>query len=131
VCRLTLGLAAPSLRLFLHYRDAGAVHLNVEDGKRFADDDGQIQLDGFPDLLLLALSDVVSNRFGGALHRFGGHLQSGQDPHLLAALIERNLLTDDRLHAPDAGGELGMLDVQFDIGGELTRMAMRAKIVGA
>ena len=45
-------------------------------------------------------------------------------------MIERRLLTDERLHAANAGRELRVLDIQFDIGGELALLAVRTQIVG-
>jgi hypothetical protein len=46
-------------------------------------------------------------------------------------VIERSVLTYDRLHAAHARREFRVLDVQFDIGGELAGMAVRAQVVGA
>ena len=65
-----------------------------------------------------------------ALHRFGGHLQAGQDFHLLPPVIEGGLLAHQRLHAAHAGREFRVLDVQFDIGGKLAGVAGRAPVVG-
>jgi hypothetical protein len=39
-------------------------------------------------------------------------------------MIERRLLAYDRLHAAHPRRELGVLDVQFNIGGELAGVAM-------
>jgi hypothetical protein len=60
-----------------------------------------------------------------------GHLRTGQYFHLLTPVIERRLLTDDRLHAADSGRELRVLDIQLHIGGKLTRVTVRAQIVRA
>jgi len=38
-------------------------------------------------------------------------------------------LANQRLHAPHTRGNLGILDVQFDIGGELADVTMRAQII--
>ena len=54
VGRLAVGLAFPALRLFLHHRYSGPIHLHIQDGNRLADHHGQIQLDGSLDLPLLA-----------------------------------------------------------------------------
>ena len=93
-------------------------------------DDGQVQLQGLLDLLLLALSDIGSEGFRRTLHRFGGHLQAGQNFHLFAAVIEGGLLAHQRLHAAHPGREFRVLDVQFDIGGKLAGVTVRAPIVG-
>lgn len=55
--RLTVGFAFAACGLFLHYRHSGAVHLHVQNGNRFAHDDGQIELNGFTDFALLAGGD--------------------------------------------------------------------------
>ncbi len=65
-----------------------------------------------------------------ALHRFGGHLQAGQHLHLLAAVIEGRLLADQTPACGAPRRELRILDVQFDIGGELAGMTVRAQVVG-
>jgi hypothetical protein len=57
---------------------------------------------------------------------FGSHLQAGQNFHLFAAMIEGRLLADDRLHAAYPGREFRILDIQFDIGGQLADAAVRA-----
>jgi len=49
----------------------------------------------------------------------------------LAARIEGNLLAHHGLHAAHPGRELGVLDVEFDIGGKLARVAVGAQVVGA
>ena len=41
---------------------------------------------------LLACAISLADGLGRALHRFGGHFQTGQKLHLLAAVIERSLL---------------------------------------
>jgi len=51
------------------------------------------------------------------------HLQTGQDFHLLATIIEGCLLAHQSLHAPRAGRKIGLVDVELDIGGELSLMA--------
>jgi hypothetical protein len=87
-------------------------------------------LDGFVNLPLFLLRDIVPNRLRRALHRFGGHFQSGQDFHLLAAAIEGRSLADHGIHAAHTGREFGFLDVQFDIDWELADMALGAQVVG-
>ena len=130
VGRLAVGLAFASLGLFLHHRHARPIHLHIQNGNRLTDDDGQIQLDGFADFALLACGDVGANRLRRALHRFGGHLQTGQNLHLLATVIEGSLLAHHRLHAAHPGREVRFLDVQFDVGRELAVMTVRAQIPG-
>jgi hypothetical protein len=89
---LTVAFALPTHRLFLPHRNSGSIHLHVPDGNRLAGDNRQIQLQGFPDLFLLALSDIGSDGLGYTLHRFGGHLPTGQELHLGAAVIKGSLL---------------------------------------
>ena len=121
----------PTCRLFLHHRDSGPIHLHIQDGNGFARDDRQIQLQGFLDLFLLTLDDIGSDGFCRALHGFGGHLQAGQNLHLLAAAIERGLLAHQGLHAAHPGRKLRIRDVQFDIHRKLADMASGAQVVGA
>ena len=46
-------------------------------------------------------------------------------------MIEGRLLAHHRLHAAHSRRELRVFDVQFDVGGELAGMAVRAQVVGA
>jgi hypothetical protein len=87
-------------------------------------------LDGALHLLLLALRDVVSDGFCSALHRFRGHIQAGQDLDLFATVIEGNALAHESLHTAHARGELRVLDVQFDIDGELALVTVPAQVIG-
>ena len=97
---------------------------------RLAHDDGQVQLDHFLDLASLTLGNIASDGLRRALDRFGGDFQAGQDSHLLPAVIEGRLLTHQGVHAAHSGGELRMLDIQFDIGGEQAGVTVPAQIVG-
>ena len=49
---------------------------------------------------------------------------------MLASVIEGRLLAHQRLHAAHPRRELRVLDVQFDIGGKLARLAVWAQVVG-
>lgn len=51
--------------------------------------------------------------------------------HLFAALIEGSCLADQRVHTPRTGRELRMFEVQFGVGGKLSGLAVRTKIVRA
>jgi hypothetical protein len=51
--------------------------------------------------------------------------------HLLAAAFEGGVLSHQRVHTPHAGRALLVLDIQFDVGGELSSMAVWAQIVRA
>ena len=46
-----------------------------------------------------------------------------------ALVIEGGILSNDRLHAPHSWRELRVLDVQFDIRGELPGVTMWAQVV--
>jgi len=130
VCRLARGFAFAPLRFFLHNRHARAVHLHIENGNRFPDDDRQIQLHGLANLALLTGGNSGAHGLCRALYRLGSYLQSGQRFHLLATALKSGLLTDRSLHAAHAGRELRIFDVQFDIGRELAVVAVRAQVVG-
>jgi len=103
---LAVRLALPTQRLFLHHGHARTVHWHLQDGNGLADEDGEIQLQGFLDHGLLALGDIASAGLSDTLHRFGGHLQTGQQLHLLAAVIERSLLPHPGMHAAHPGLQL-------------------------
>jgi hypothetical protein len=109
--RLTVGLALPTQSLFLHHRDSGPVHLHIQDGNRFPGDGRQIQLQSFLDLCLLALGDIASDSLGDTLDGFGGHLQTGQELHLLPTMIEGSLLAHQSMHAAHPGRKLRIFDV--------------------
>ena len=78
---------------------------------------------------MFALSDIGSDGLRCALHRFGGHLQAGQNFHLLAAVIEGRLLAHQGVHAAYSGRKLRVLDIQFDIHRKLADAALRAQKV--
>ena len=101
--RLAVGLAFAPLRLFLHYRHSGPIHLHIQNRNRVTHNDGQVQLDGFADFPLLAGGDVASDGLRRTLHRFGGHFQSGQNLHLLPTASKRPLLAHYRIHAAYPG----------------------------
>src|SRR5438093_4728403 len=86
--RLARALALPTDRLFLHHRNSRPIQLHVQDAHRLADNHGQVQLEGFVDLGLFALSDIGSDGLRGTLHGFGSHLQTGQNSPLFAAMSE-------------------------------------------
>jgi len=69
---------------------------------------------------LLALGDIASDGLGDTLHGFSGHLQTGQELHLLATVIERSLLAHHSMPAAYSGRKLRIFDVQFDIHRKLT-----------
>jgi hypothetical protein len=128
--RLAGCLALPAYRLLLHHRYSRPIHLHIQDGNRLARHEGQVELEGFPALFLLAPSDIGAEGLGGPLHRFGGHLQVGEQFHLLPTVIEGRLLAYDRLHATHARRKLRIFDVQPSIDRELAAMAARAQLVG-
>ena len=123
--RLTIGLAFPRYGLFLHYGDAGPVHLHIQDGNGFADDHRQIQLHGALNLLLLPMRKIFSDRFRRALHGFGGDLQASQEFHRLASVVEGSFLAHRRQHAAHARRQLRPVDVQFDVRGKLSGVTSR------
>jgi hypothetical protein len=128
--RLTVGLALAAHRFFLDHRHSGPIHFDIENRNRLAGDNGKIELDRPLHLLALALSDILSNRFGGALDRLGSHLQTGQDFHLFAAPVEGSILAHQGVHPAHPGRELGVLDIQFHVGRKLAMVAVRAQVVG-
>jgi len=129
--RPTFGLALRPNGLFLHYRHAGPIHLHIQDGNRFTHHDRQIQLHRPLDLFPLACGDVFAYGFRYPLYGFGGHVQIGEEFHLLASVVKGHLLSHHCLHAAHPGREFGIFDVQFDIGGKLPGMAVLAQVIRA
>jgi len=105
--------------------------LDINLSDRLANRDGQLQLHGLPDGLLLVAGDVRSHRFRHSLHCLGGDLQIGQQFHLLTTVIEAGALTaHQRQHAAHSRRKLGIFDVSGDIGGEVSLTAVRAPVAG-
>ena len=81
------------------------------------------------DLFLFSLDDVFPNGFGGALHRLGGHLQTGQNLHLLLSPWESGLVPEQGQHTAYSRGILGLLHIQLLIDGELAFSALPTEVV--
>lgn len=128
---LPFHLALSAYGLLFHHRHSGPVDLHIQNGNRLSDDDRQVQLHGPLNVGLLAGGNIFPDGLGRALHRLGGHFQIRQEFHLLPPLLERDLLADDGLHAAHTGRELRVFNVQFDIGGELSAVAVRAQVIRA
>jgi hypothetical protein len=124
--RLTFGLALPAHGFLFHHGYTGPVHLRIQHGNRFSHDDRQVQLHGSLDLDLLAGGDVFADGLRRTLYRFRGDIQIGQKLELLSSVIERGFLADHGFHAAHSRRTLRVLDIQFDVGGKLTVVAMRA-----
>ena len=129
--RLTVGLALPAHSLFLYHRHPRRVHFHIQDGNRGSHHHREIQLYGALDLLLLALGDVSSEGLRGALHCLRGHVQAGQEFHLLAAVIEGRVGTHSRQHASHAGRQRRALHVPFGIRGKLPFVTVGTQIIRA
>ena len=86
---------------------------------------------GALNFLLFAFGDILADYFRRPLHGFGSHFQIGEQFHLLPPMIEGRLQAHHRQHAAHAWREFRVLDIQFDIGGELATMAVWAQVVGA
>jgi len=100
-------------------------------GDRRASYHWEQELLGAPDILLLSSLNICTNRLGGPLDRFGGHLQACQEPELFAALSERRLASDGCQQAPYAGREIRFVDIQLNISGKLSMVALGTQVVGA
>ena len=129
--RLTVRLGLAAQHFILDHRHSGLIHLHIENWNRLADNSRYIQLDSLLHFFPLPLRDIFSDGFRGALHRLGGHFQTGQDFHLFAAAIEGSILAHQGMHAAHAGREPGVLDVQFHVGRKLSLVTMRAQVVWA
>ena len=125
-----IALAFAVGRFLLHHGQTGAVHLHIEDGDGFANDDGQIELHRAVDLLLLAFRNIGPDGFSHAFHGFGGDLQAGQQFHLLATVIEGCLLAHQSLHSSHTGREFRIDQIEFLISGKLPLMTVPTQIPG-
>src|SRR5260370_18876447 len=90
----------------------------------------QIQLHGTLDLLLLACGDMLPDNLRCPFHAFGGYLQIGEQFHPLASMVKSRRLAHQRLHPPHSRRGFRILNVQFDVGGELAVMTVGAQVVG-
>ena len=128
---LTWDSTGPAFGLRLHHKQLRPIHLYVHIGDRWAGDDREIKLLGTPDVLLLPGLNVRSDRFGDPLDRLGSDLQIRQQVELFPTLSKRRLASNGCQHAPHAGGEIRLLDVELDVGGKLSAVAFGAQIVRA
>ena len=128
--RLSVGFSLSSFGFLPYHGHARAIHLHVEGGYGLTDGYRQVQLHGLLDLTLLTLGDIAANALGGALDRFSRHIQAGQKLHLLAAVIERRLGADQRLHAAHRRRRFDLFDVEFAVHGKLPLMTVRTQIPG-
>jgi len=131
VRRLAILFTDAAFGFFVHHRDAGAIHLHIQNRNAWSHRDRQLQLQGSPELALLTNFDIFSDGFGRTFHGFGGKRQPRQQLQLLAVLLEGNFVADRRQHAAHAGGELRVLDVEFDIDRKLATMAVLTQVVRA
>jgi hypothetical protein len=90
-----------------------------------------MQLHGAIHFPLLAPSNVFANGFGGALYRFGGDFQTGQQRHLPTSVIKGGLASHGGKHAPHSGREILLVDIQVQVGWELAVVAVWAEVVRA
>jgi hypothetical protein len=74
--------------------------------------------------------DLFSDGLGGAFHSLGGDFQTGQQLHLLAAMIKGSVLAHQRCHTSHPGRQFAIFHVQFEVGGKLSSMTMSAQEVG-
>ena len=128
--RLARDLAGTALGFGLHHRNAGAVHLDIEQRHGGGANFRQFQLFGTLDPGLLTRFDVGADGLGVALHGLGGHFNTSQQLEWLTALLEARLAAHHRHHAPHARRTGHALHVQFTVARTAAAMAVRAHIVG-
>ncbi len=98
---------------------------------RRASDGRKPELLAVLDVLLLPGLNVCSDRFGGSFYRLGSHFQICQELELLATLSKRRLVSDGCEHAPNAGREIRLVNVELHVRRKLSAVACRAQIVGS
>ena len=128
--QLPFPVALPAHGFLFHHRRSGAIEGDIQNGNRSSHHHRQAQLHGPLNLCLLARGDIFPAGLRRALHGLAGHFQVGPKFPLLASAIEGGLLADAGWHAAHSGRELRVFDIQFDIGGEWSAMAVRAQVVG-
>jgi hypothetical protein len=126
---LAVLFAGTAFGFLFHYGNTRAIHLHIQIGNAWPQRDGQRELECSLQLALLTNFDVLSDGFGGALHGFGGYRQTCQQLLLLAALLERSLMTDSSHHLSYARRELRDLYVQFDVDGKLAAMTLVTQVI--
>ena len=125
------GSAGTAFGFRLHHEYLRAIHLHIQVWDRAICDYRKTKLLGTQDISLLTGLDVSSNGFGGPLDGFSRDLQVGQEFELGACWNKGSLAADDCQHAPHTGREIRFVDVERDVGGELSVITRRAPIVGA
>src|SRR5271157_3384712 len=71
-----------------------------------------------PSVSFFACGDVGANCFRRTLHRLGCHLQTSQNLHLLASVIEGSLQAHYGLHAAYARRAVAVFYVELAVNGE-------------
>ena len=128
---LTWGSTGPAFGFGLHHKYLRAIHLNVQVPNRRAGNGRKTELLGTLDIFLLSDLNILSNRFDGSLDRFSGNFQARQKSHLVPALSEGRHAANCREHAPHARREVRLIDVQFNVGGKLSRVAYGTQVIGS
>jgi hypothetical protein len=90
------------LRLGDGHGHAGAVGLDLQDAG--SSHDGQFQLLGTVDLLLLLCQDIPTNGFRRTLYGFGCYRKVSQQLRLCAPTVECHLMPNEAHHAADGRG---------------------------
>ena len=128
---LAWGSTGPVLGFGLPHRHLCPIHLNVQVRNRRAGNGREVELLGAPDIFLLSGLNIFSDRFGYPLDRFSRNVYAGQELHLVPALSEGRLAAHRREHAPHAWGEVCLVDVELNVGRELSLAACGTQVVGA
>ena len=76
--RLPVPFTGSPLGFFFDNRNAGPVHLNIDNRNRFSHDDRQMKLQSPVHLGLLASGDLCADGFGGTFDGFGGDFETGE-----------------------------------------------------
>ena len=86
-----------------HDRDLDAIHQHIHFRNVLFGNNGQDELFGAVDFLLVPPGDLRANGLGRAFDGFGGDFQTRQHLHRLAARSERHLAAHHGFHASYAG----------------------------
>ena len=103
--------------------------MDIENGDRFSNDEGQFQLESTIDFLLLTPCDVGADGFRHAFDGFGGEIQAGEQLELLTPMLEGRFLPHQGLHPAHTGRETGLGDIEFGIGGRLTLVTVGTQVI--
>jgi hypothetical protein len=100
---LSLGSTGSAFGFGAHGRDLDAVHQHIDFRNGLFGNNGQNELFGAVDFLLVTAGDFRANALSRPFDGFGGDFQTRQDLHRLTGRPERHLTAHHGFHTSYAG----------------------------